>query len=227
MKKIDILYSNDEIFIINKPSGLAVQGGKGISQSVDTILPKQIGHKIFLVHRLDKDTAGILVVAKNSQSATKWTKLIGSNQVKKKYFALCFGKMSSNSGIIEIPVETKGVKKNALTHYSVIKCIETEIIMNNDLLKIKDNLSTENTTKICLSLIKLQLDTGRMHQIRIHLSKNDCPIIGDDKYGNFKLNKWAKKHLKIKSLQLASVKLTVPINNAMHTFEIENPLFKI
>ena len=86
MNKLQILFENDEIRVINKPQGLAVQGGKDVKTSVDTELALQTGEKIYPVHRLDKETCGILVTAKNPQAATKWTNLIGSKQVKKQYF---------------------------------------------------------------------------------------------------------------------------------------------
>ena len=73
MNKLQILFENEEIRIINKPCGLAVQGGKDVKTSVDTELAMQTGEKIYPVHRLDKETAGILVTAKNPKSATKWT----------------------------------------------------------------------------------------------------------------------------------------------------------
>ena len=74
--------------------------------------------------------------------------------------------------------------------------------------------------EIPLCLIKLQLETGRMHQIRIHLAKNNCPIAGDDQHGNFKLNKLLKKVCKIKRLQLAAVRLTIPLEGKEKVFEI-------
>ena len=74
-----------------------------------------------------------------------------------------------------------------------------------------------------MSQIRLLLDTGRMHQIRIHLAKQGCPIAGDDQHGNFKVNKILKKTLKVKKLLLASVKLTMPLEGKEQTFEIDLP----
>lgn len=212
MKTIPILYSDDEIIIINKEAGLSVQGGKNITESVDSLLPQQIGQKVFLVHRLDKDTSGILVVAKSSQGASKWTKLFGSHIIKKQYIALCYGKMKKDEGIIETPIEVKGITKNARTFYKVLKTVKLDI---------------DENTNIPLSLISLILDTGRMHQIRIHLAKNNCPILADDKHGDFKINKLVKKKLGIKTLQLAAIKLTIPLVEGEIVFEIDNPLYKI
>ncbi len=208
---IPIIYENDELLIINKPAGLAVQGGAGIVHSVDRDFAQQVGYKIYLVHRLDKDTSGLMVVTKNPVAAGKWTKLIGSKVARKEYLALCAGRMPSKSGVIKEDVVQHGDAKSAVTHYQVEK---------------EWNVSYENESgagEIPLSLIRLQLETGRMHQIRIHLAKNGCPIAGDDQHGNFKMNKLLKKVCKIKRLQLAAVKLTIPLEGIEKKFEIPIP----
>lgn len=208
---IPIIYENNEIFIIDKPAGLAVQGGQGVVHSVDRDFAEQTGQKVYLVHRLDKDTSGLMVVTKNPVAAGKWTKLIGSKIVKKEYAALCAGKMPSKSGVIREEVVQHGDSKAAVTLYQV----EKEWTVPYE---------TENgTCEIPLCLIKLQLETGRMHQIRIHLAKNNCPIAGDDQHGNFKLNKLLKKVCKIKRLQLAAVRLTIPLDEGERMFEVSTP----
>ena len=208
---IPIIYENDEIIIINKPAGLAVQGGQGVVHSVDRDFAEQLGYKIYLVHRLDKDTSGLMIVAKTPLAAGKWTKLIGSKIARKEYLALCAGKMPSKSGIIKDDVIQHGESKAAVTHYQVEK--EWTVSYENE----------NGTGEIPLCLIRLQLETGRMHQIRIHLAKNNCPIAGDDQHGNFKINKLLKKVCKIKRLQLAAVRLTIPLDGKEKTFEIPMP----
>ena len=208
---IPIIYENDEIIIINKPSGLAVQGGQGIVHSVDRDFAEQVGYKIYLVHRLDKDTAGLMVVAKNPVAAGKWTKLIGSKIVKKEYIALCAGKMPAKNGVIKEDVIQHGDSKAAVTHYQVEK--EWTVHYENE----------NGAGEIPLCLIRLVLETGRMHQIRIHLAKKNCPIAGDDQHGNFKLNKLLKKVCKIKKLQLVAVRLTIPLEGKERMFEIPVP----
>lgn len=198
MNLIDILYEDDEIYVINKPSGLSVQGGANISHSLDVDFAKQTGQKVYLVHRLDKDTSGLMIVAKNPMAANKWTNLIGGKAVKKEYYAFCTGNLKEEKGIIREDVEQHGKIKEAVTNYCVEK--ECDFSVSEDL-----NSDIKN---IHLMLVRLVLDTGRMHQIRIHLAKNGCPIAGDDLHGNFKINKLLKKALKIKKLCLASVKLT-------------------
>ncbi len=203
MNGLTILYEDEEIFVISKKSGLAVQGGANIKHSIDVDFADEIGQKIFLVHRLDKDTAGLMIVAKNPAAAAKWTKLISGKTVKKEYIAICAGTIEPKKGIICEKIVQHGEEKKAVTNYEVEKEIETECGK--------------------LSQIRLLLETGRMHQIRIHLAKNSCPIAGDDQHGNFKLNKQLKKTLGIKKLLLASVKLTVPLQSKNQVFEIPLP----
>lgn len=209
MNPIEILYENDEIIVINKPSGLAVQGGENISHSLDKDFSQQLGYKIYLVHRLDKDTSGLMIVAKTPVAAGKWTKLIGTKAVKKEYIALCLGSLKNKNGTINDELIQHGQKKTAQTRYVV----EEEWIHNSE------------TGNINFSKIRLFLDTGRMHQIRIHLAKNGCPLAGDDQHGNFKLNKIVKKELKIKKFLLSSVKLTIPLEGQDKVFQIELPQY--
>ena len=212
---IPLVYENDEIFIIDKPAVLAVQVWQGIVHSVDRDFAEQTGQKVFLVHRLDKDTSGLMIVAKNSPAAGKWTKIISSKIARKEYVALCAGRMPAKSGVIKEDVIQHGESKAAVTHYRVEK--EWTVPYENE----------NGAGEIPLCLIRLQLETGRMHQIRIHLAKNNCPIAGDDQHGNFKVNKLLKKICKIKRLQLAAVKLTIPLEGKEMVFEIEIPFSTI
>lgn len=209
---MSVLYENDEILVINKPSGLAVQGGSGIKHSVDTLLPKQTGCPVFLVHRLDKDTSGILITAKSSLYAAKWTKLIASKEVKKEYEAFCIGSLEDNEGFIDEVIDQKGSMKEARTFYKVKSLYEFSFTDEQGFLQHR-----------LFSLLTVQLDTGRMHQIRIHLAKRNCPIAADDKYGNFKLNKEIKKSLGISRLMLHAKKIHIPLKGSNKTIEIENP----
>ncbi len=210
MNSIPVLYEDEEIYVINKPAGLSVQGGQGVKHSLDNDFALQVGAKVYLVHRLDKDTAGLMIVAKSPFAASKWTKLISSKAVKKEYIAICAGRMKEKKGVIKENVTQHGSEKSAVTYFTVEeeKNFTTEI---------------EGYENITLSFLRLKLETGRMHQIRIHLAKNGCPIAGDDQHGNFKLNKALKKALKIKSLLLASVRLTLPLKGRESAFEIELP----
>ena len=204
MKEIPVLYENDEILVINKPSGVAVQGGAGIVHSLDRELPVQVGYPVYLVHRLDRDTCGLMVVAKSPLAAAKWTKMIGGKLVRKEYTAICVGTLSPKKGTMRSGVIQHGDEKTAVTHYQVVD--EKEIEFESE--------------KIILSTVKLQLETGRMHQIRIHLSKNGCPIAGDDKHGNFKINKLLRKAAGIKTLQLSATSISLPIDGRETVFAL-------
>lgn len=211
MNSVPILYENDEIYVINKPAGLAVQGGQGVSHSLDVDFAKQVGAKVYLVHRLDKDTYGLMLVAKTPAAANKWTKLIGSKVAVKEYVAICAGSMKQKKGVIQEDVIQHGEQKAAVTHYEVEKEWDLDIPADEE----KGTVAT----KIHMTQIRLKLETGRMHQIRIHLAKQGCPIAGDDQHGNFKVNKLLKKYHKIKTLQLCSQKLSIPLEKMM-SFEI-------
>mgnify|MGYP003289493301 FL=1 len=202
MNSIPIVYENQEILIVNKPQGVAVQGGQNIAHPLDKELSLQLGYKIYLVHRLDQETKGLLVVAKSSEAANKWTKLISEKSVRKEYDALCIGVPKEKKGQFKSSIKEQGVEKSALTFYEV-----------------KNTWQIEDFT---LSHIHLTLATGRMHQIRIHLAKAGFPIVADDKHGNFKANKVLKKIAGIKRLQLVSSKLTLPIDGKEIIFEVEN-----
>jgi 23S rRNA pseudouridine955/2504/2580 synthase len=206
MNPIPIIYQNQEIFIINKKAGMPVQGGEKIAHSLDEELAKQVGQKVYLVHRLDKDTSGLMIVAKTPQAANKWTKLIGSKEVKKEYIAVCAGSLKQKKGQITEDIIQHGQSKKAVTHYQVEKEWQIE---------------REEDEAIQMCQIRLQLETGRMHQIRIHLAKQGCPIAGDDQHGNFKINKILRKIAGIKHLQLFSAKLTIPLDGKDESFQID------
>lgn len=207
MKNIDVIYENKEILIVNKPAGVAVQGGADVAHPLDKELPQKLGYPIYLVHRLDMDTAGLMIIAKSPAAAAKWTKLIAEKSVQREYTAVCAGIFKKKSGTLTEDIFQHGIRKTAVTHYSVLRSFEF-------------SCSGEN---IPVNIVSLRLETGRMHQIRIHLAKENCPIIGDVKYGNFSLNKKLKKSAGVKKLFLVAKKLTVPIEGKRESFEIPFP----
>lgn len=243
MNLIPIIYENEEIIVINKAAGMPVQGGEKIVHSLDRELSVQMGYKIYLVHRLDKDTSGLMIVAKSSAAANKWIKLISSHQVKKEYKAVCIGKPKSSSGKIKENIEEFGVKKFAVTEYRLEKSffvspkkkpadssdsvenVSGKSLEKNQKIAAQPEKSggLQNGEKIELSLVHLKLETGRMHQIRIHLAKSGCPIAGDDKHGNFRLNKVLRKIAGVKSLLLCSFRLVLPLDEGKREFEIDLP----
>lgn len=215
MTPFSILYENDEILLINKPNGVSVQGGKGISHPLDSELSAQLGYKIHLVHRLDKETSGILIVAKNPLAAAKWTGMIAQKDVKKEYIAITIGKplvdgKPSEKGRIRGTVEAHGRTQEAYLDFTVEK---SGVIAAE---------SQTGESQIALSLVHIVLGTGRMHQIRIQLAKNGAPIAADDQHGDFKKNKLLRK-AGIKKLCLAAFRLTLPVDGKERVFEIPLP----
>ncbi len=204
IQPIPIIYQDSEIVIINKRAGLAVQGGAGIVHSVDTDLAAELGQKIYLVHRLDRETGGLLICAKSSAAAAKWTRRTGEKSVVKEYKALVTGVPRKKSGRLNFEIDDRGVKKRAETFYELEKVFPAA----------EDSLVPD------LSLLRLRLGTGRMHQIRIHLAKAGYPICGDDRHGNFKMNKILKKEMGIKRLCLCAFRLTLPLADGLRIFEI-------
>lgn len=259
MQKTEILFENNEILVINKIYGLSVQGGVGITHSLDQDLSKELGYKIYLVHRLDKETSGLLIVAKNQKAAAKWTNLISSKEVKKEYLAICANLPTINGkklkkGTLESNVVSHGKTQNAKTFFNLEKEFFIELPDFDDSLKtatssqqtassfakplvarnqatlLQENRESHQQSvsfspqvkKLPLYLIRLTLETGRMHQIRVQMANAASPLLADDKYGDFKLNKILRK-VGIKKLQLASVKLTLPINKKNIVLECKLP----
>ena len=225
MKEIPIIYENNEILIVNKRAGLAVQGGEGVKNPLDSLLCEQLGAKVYPVHRLDKETSGLLVVAKTSAAAHLWTGLIASGQVKKEYQALCFGLVQGlksstalgKTGRLTQKVQVAGAGKAAETFYQV-----AGIFPAAEIAPLAEQMADLGTNPL-FSLLNLTLGTGRTHQIRIHLAQAGCPILADDKHGNFKVNKLVKKAVGIKTLQLAATRFTIPLEGRATTFQIPLP----
>ena len=196
-KEIDemIIYQDDELLILNKPPGIAVQGGTKIKKSIDTLLKSSFKSlKTRLVHRLDKDTSGILIIALNRQIADHMSYLFREKEITKNYWALNVGKLKIGKGTINKEIK----KKNSKTYYEAL----TEY---NNYMKINDNLN----------FIIFKPITGRNHQIRIHSKELGIPILGDKRYGN--LEDSEKLHLHSRSIEFYH-----PNGNKMF-FEAELP----
>ncbi|MFL2815365.1 MAG: RluA family pseudouridine synthase [Alphaproteobacteria bacterium] len=196
-KEIDemIIYQDDELLILNKPPGIAVQGGTKIKKSIDTLLKSSFKSlKTRLVHRLDKDTSGILIIALNRQIADHMSYLFREKEITKNYWALNVGKLKIGKGTINKEIK----KKNSKTYYEAL----TEY---NNYMKINNNLN----------FIIFKPITGRNHQIRIHSKELGIPILGDKRYGNVEDSE--KLHLHSRSVEFYH-----PNGNKMF-FEAELP----
>jgi 23S rRNA pseudouridine955/2504/2580 synthase len=172
-----VIYKDKDILVINKPAGLAVQGGSKVSKHLDGMLPalqfdgKQIPR---LVHRLDKDTSGVMLLARHVAAASELQRAFLAKTIRKTYLALVVGVPNPYTGEIESNLDkvAKGEDsremvrsveedgKRAITHYRTIEHLAKK-----------------------MALVELEPITGRTHQLRVHMAEMKCPIVGDGKYG--------------------------------------------
>jgi 23S rRNA pseudouridine955/2504/2580 synthase len=199
---IPILYEDEDVFVFNKPSGLAVQGGQDVKHSLDKLLEEQFTPRPLLVHRLDKDTSGVILTAKHRDAAVFFANLIKQGEMEKTYLAVCRKSTALKlQGVIDDTLMIRGRTKNAVTRYR--KLAETDDF----------------------AILEIVLLTGRMHQIRRHLSALGAPVIGDDKYGDFALNKKLKRERQMRHLLLHSARLTFPAQTGRVTVDAPLPSY--
>ena len=172
-----LLYEDDKVLVFNKPPGLAVQGGSGIVRNVDQMLEawrNKKGEKPRLVHRLDRDTSGVLVVARTRQAAMRLAESFRARETKKTYWALVKG----------VPARKTGKISNWLVkepspdgdRMRVAKHGEAGADHAVSYYRVVDQAGQ------ALSWLEMEPYTGRTHQLRVHAVTLDCPIIGDPKY---------------------------------------------
>ena len=190
-----VVYENNNFMILNKWTGIATQGGSKINISIDHII-KNISSLYNLVHRLDRETSGLLIIAKN----LKYTKIFGHmfkyQEIEKKYLALCQGKPKNPESIVDLDINDKkkdNLKHKTKTYYKV--------------LSIKNNLSQ----------IIFIPKTGKTHQLRIVSKKLGCPIIGDSKYN-------IKQKFKNEKLKLNAHLLRFKIEKKIYEFSSILPI---
>ena len=199
IREIPVLFENNFCLVLNKPPGLSVQGGAGIKTSLDSILSEEVTPRPFLVHRLDRDTSGIILVAKTLEAAREFSFLFegnkaGSQKITRQYKGVCLGKLETSHGTIKLDLDVHGAKKESKTNFRTLSASVCRI----------DNADLD------FSFLELELLTGRMHQIRRHLALSGHPLLGDDKYGNFPLNRKLKKLKGITNLLLYASRLVIP-----------------
>jgi len=212
---LEVLYEDNDIIVVNKPKGMVVHPANGnpdgtLVNAVMAICKDSlsgIGGEIRpgIVHRLDKDTSGVIIVAKNDKAHINLSEQIKNHEVEKTYIALVRGSVKENEATINMPIgrSTKDRKKmavtktgkNAVTHFKVLA-------------------RHENYT-----LLEVKIETGRTHQIRVHLSEIGYPIIGDTVYSNGK-NEWG---IVGQCLHAKSIKFKHPTTGKEMLIEAELP----
>ena len=192
-----IIENNDNFIVINKPSGVPVQSGtKSFKNIIDILKNTKYfeNSKPFVVHRLDKETSGVMIVAKNREYAQLFTSLFRIRKIHKTYLAVTYGQVKKNISLLKDDLITydknRKIVQKAISYLRVIKC--------------NDNFS----------LLELKPITGRKHQLRKQLYNIGNPVVGDDKYFyNIKKNK-----LKNKNLMLHAYKIKFMINNKKYNY---------
>lgn len=207
-KNIDIIYEDKDIIVINKPSGLltvATEKEKNKTAYhlvMEYLKKKNKNNRIFIIHRLDKDTSGIIMFAKNERAKHLYQDNWNDIVKKRCYYAVIDGKMENKEGMIK-----SYLKENGNMVYSVKDRSGKLAITEYKVLKERKNIS----------LLDINLKTGRKNQIRVHMKENKTPILGDLKYG--------EKSKLINRLALHAYKLELvnPVTKKLLTFEINMP----
>ncbi|AOX16243.1 RluA family pseudouridine synthase [Kozakia baliensis] len=173
-----VLYRDDQVIVLNKPSGLPTQGGPGIVKHVDMMLDGLRGdseHRPRLVHRIDRDTSGLLLVARTPGVAAKLAASFRGRDVKKTYWAVVVGRPMPGSGVIDQPLAKLGAGNGALVIAADRK--------DEDAASARTEYEVVDAAGKKISWLALEPLTGRTHQLRVHCETLGTPIIGDPRYG--------------------------------------------
>ena len=210
----DVIYEDDVLLVIDKPAGVAVHGGSGIARGVIEELRVQRPQAPFmeLVHRLDRETSGVLLLAKRRSALTDLHRQLREGRVRKLYRVLVKGDWRDGKRSVKLPL-----------HKHVLASGERRVRVGDDGLPAHTVFRLQRGWRD-YSLLEAELKTGRTHQIRVHLSHLGYPIAGDDKYGDFALNKQlAKQGLKRMFLHASQAVITHPQTGVPLTLEAPLP----
>ncbi|RYE09925.1 MAG: RluA family pseudouridine synthase [Hyphomicrobiales bacterium] len=174
-----IIYEDDDLYVFNKPPGLASQGGSGTKRHMDGLLkslPNKQGEPPRLVHRLDRDTSGVLVVAKTRAAASHFGKVFQSREARKIYWAVVYGNPKPPQGSI-----------SCFLAKQLVEGIEQMVVVDQSHPAAQHSLSYYSTTDTAsrrFAWMTLKPVTGRTHQLRVHMQQLGNPIMGDPRYFN-------------------------------------------
>lgn len=195
---LDIVYKDEHLLVINKPIGLPVHKTQGMPHDapyVTKVVGLELGGSVYNVHRLDAKTSGILLLARTPEVANQLTGQFANRLVGKTYVAIVKG-VPPAEGTFDLPVRKarKGKKAASITHYQLLETIHTGWAHREE-----DNQA--------LSLLQLQPETGRWHQLRQHCAQQRYDIIGDPEHGDYALNRLVADHQGFKRLYLHASQL--------------------
>lgn len=191
-----IVYEDKYLVIINKPRHLLSQfDGNKDNESLDVLLSKYLGKQAMLINRLDKDTSGLIVFAKDNKSATELANIINDHSIVEKHYLTLVNGVVSEDGVVDAPLR-KSYERKKMVVAPLKSGAKTAITK----YFIKEKY--QNYT-----LLDVQLVTGRTHQIRAHMSYIRHHVVGDIKYGDYKVNNYFKKEFNFENQFLHSYKL--------------------
>ncbi len=190
------LLEDEHVLAIDKPAGVAVHGGSGVSFGVIEQLRQARPQAKFLelVHRLDRETSGILLVAKKRSALTALQDQFRERETGKTYLALVQGSWPANKKVIDTPLH-KYLLPDGERRVRVTTPDDPDGMRSVTLVKLRSQIAARPLLGLpAMSLLEVTIKTGRTHQIRVHLASQGHGIVGDDKYGDFDLNRRVQKH---------------------------------
>lgn len=175
----NILFEDNDLMVINKPSGIAVHGGTGINWGLIEMVRvlRPLARRIELVHRIDRDTSGCILIAKKPSVLKALQQQIRDNKFDKRYLAMVSGKWPKQKNKIDLPLRKDRPKEGGW-----------HVLVAKDGKEAVSYFSVQQHLQGC-DLVTVKLKTGRTHQIRVHALSQGCALVGDDKYGNYEVNK--------------------------------------
>jgi 23S rRNA pseudouridine955/2504/2580 synthase len=225
-RSFPILFEDDYFLAIDKPAGVAVHGGSGVSFGVieQLRMARPEAKYLELVHRLDRDTSGILLIAKRRSALVHLQAQFKNRETGKTYLALVKGAWPAKLKVIDLPLHkylVNGGEDDGERRVKVVAKDDPNGMRSVTLVKVVKTLQVQfaEATAQTFSLLEVTIKTGRTHQIRVHLASSGHPIVGDDKYGDFELNKaLLKHHFKRMFLHAWRLQVLHPATAAEHAF---------
>ena len=222
-REFDIVFEDEHLLVVDKPSGVAVHGGSGVSFGVIEQLrrARPQARYLDLVHRLDKDTSGLLVVAKKRSALVKLHEAWRNDKPKKVYLALGMGAWPQDVRQVKLPL----FKYTGAAGEKMVRVSE-EGQSAHTLFRVLESFGGAPLHAVglsALSLMEATLRTGRTHQIRVHMQSQNCPIAGDERYGDYTANRRLKK-LGLKRMFLHAHRLVLEHPASGETLVLTAPL---